>query len=711
MKRNFYTFIFALVLSTAAVFSQSHLPGEYVPNEIMVMLEPGNTIDDLVKDLNDDGLVGQYRMKEQLSKRYRIYLLEHDAILGDSKNLVYDINKMDQVALAQLNHYIEERIAPNDPSYATQQWNMNNTGGGGGVADADIDAPEAWNITTGGVTADGDTIVVAVVDGRAERTHSDLNMWRNYAEIGASGGTAAPNGVDDDGNGYIDDFYGWNAVGNNNTMTGTYNAHATHCSGVVGARGNNSTGVTGVNWNVKVMSVRGSSGTESVVVLAYDYVASLRELYNNTNGSSGAFVVATSNSFGVDNGSAASYPIWCAMYDTMGVLGVLSAGAGPNNNVNVDVVGDIPTTCPSNYMIAVTNTTNTDARNGSCGYGPINTDIGAPGTNIYSCNTGNGYTTMTGTSMATPHVAGAVGLYWSGACLPMINDYKLSPGVLALQMRTYLLTGVDSISSMAATVSSMGRLNLYKGLLKVQTYNCGGLPPTATFSSNDQSICAGTSITYTDASTNAPSAWNWSFPGGSPSSSTSQNQTVTYNTGGVYNAQLIATNGNGSDTILFTNYITVNANPAIPTIVDNVGTLESSYTGSGNQWYLNGNPIGGATNDTYTPTQGGSYTVIYTDGNGCISSSSAPTISTLGLEDITISFSIYPNPASEKLTIDAGAVVKATIKIMDLSGRVVINTKMNQSLHQIDVSTLADGVYMIKVEYGNKSVTKKIIKH
>lgn len=705
MKRNFYTFIFALVLTTTAVFSQAHLPGEYVPNEIMVMLEPGNSIDDLVKDLNDDGLVGQYRIKQQVSKRYRIYLLEHDAVLGDSKNLVYDINKMDQVAIAQLNHYVQERLVPNDANYAGQQWNMNNTGQTGGTVDADIDAPEAWNTTTGGLTADGDTIVVAVVDGGVQETHPDLvaNMWRNYAEI------AGTPGVDDDGNGYIDDVEGWDASGNDAVVPS--NSHATHCAGIVGAQGNNSTGVVGVNWNVKILNVRGSSGTESVVVLAYDYVASLRELYNNTNGASGAFVVVTSNSFGVDFGQASSYPIWCAMYDTMGVLGVLSAGAGPNQNTNIDTQGDIPTTCPSNYMIAVTNTNDVDQKVTSAGYGPINMDIGAPGQNINSTYTTSTYNTISGTSMATPHVAGAVGLYWSAACLQFIQDYKATPGPMALQMKNFLLTGVDSTSSMATTTYSHGRLNLNKGIARVETYNCGGLPPTAGFSSNDQSICAGTSITYTDASTNSPSAWTWSFPGGSPSSSTSQNQTVTYNTGGVYNAQLIATNGNGSDTILFTNYITVNANPTTPTIVDNAGTLESSYTGSGNQWYLNGNPIGGATNDTYTPTQGGSYTVIYTDGNGCISSSSAPTISTVGIEEVTISFSIYPNPASEKLTIDAGAVVKATIKIMDLSGRMVISTKMNQSLHQIDVSTLADGVYMIKVEYGNKSVTKKIIKH
>lgn len=698
-------FLLVSLFFALSSFLFSQTPGDYIPNEVMVMLKPGNKVESLLNDLNSQGLLGEFRLKQVISNRYRIFLIEHDAVLGDSKKLVYDINKNEYVALAQLNHYIEERATPNDANYAAQQWNMNNVAQTGGTTDADVDAPEAWDITTGGLTADGDTIVVAVVDGGVQETHPDLaqNMWRNWAEINGTPG------VDDDGNGYIDDIEGWDAVGNDNNVPN--NAHGTHCAGIIGARGNNSIGVAGVNWNVKILNVRGSSGTESVVVLAYDYICSLRELYNNTNGASGAFVVATSNSFGINYGMPASYPIWCAMYDTLGSLGILSAGAGPNGDINIDTQGDIPTTCPSNYMIAVTNTNSNDLKVTSAGYGPIHMDIGAPGQSINSTYTTSSYNTISGTSMATPHVAGAVGLYFSAACLEFIEDYNANPGLMAQQMKTWLLTGVDSISSMAGITYSQGRLNLYKGILRVQTYNCAGLPPTASFTANDQNICEGTTINYTDASTNSPASWNWSFPGGSPTSSILQNPTVTYNTAGTYNAQLIVSNGDGSDTILFSNYITVNTNPSSPTIVDNAGTLESSYTGSGNQWYLNGSPIGGATNDNYTPTQGGLYTVVYTDANGCTSTSAA-FISTVGLEeDVQINFSIYPNPVSEKLTIDAAAVVKAGIQLMDLSGRLVMNTKMNQSQLVLDLSGLADGVYMIKINYGGKTITRKIVKY
>lgn len=702
MKRLLLSFLFLAVVSNTSLFSQA--PGDYIPNQIMVMLEPGNTIDDVLAELNGHGLVGQFRMKQVLSNRYKIYLLEHDAILGDSKKLIYDINTSDKVAIAQLNHYIEERVVPNDPNYAGNQWNMNNIGQTGGITDADIDAPEAWNIATGGVTADGDTIVVAVVDGGVQETHPDLaaNMWKNYAEL------AGTPGVDDDGNGYIDDVEGWDASGNDNVVPS--NGHATHCAGIVGAIGNNSTGVVGVNWNVKILNVRGSSGTESVVVLAYDYICSLRQLYNTSNGTLGAFVVATSNSFGVNYGQPIDYPIWCAMYDTMGVLGILSAGAGPNLNLNIDIDGDIPTTCPSNYMVAVTNTDANDAKANAAGYGTVHMDIGAPGTQINSTYTTSSYNTISGTSMATPHVAGAIGLYYSAACLEFIEDYKSNSGILAQQMKTYLLTGVDSISSMATTTYSQGRLNIYKGILKVQTYNCLALPPVAGFSSNDQSICVGTTINYTDGSSNTPTAWAWSFPGGTPPSSSSQNPSITYSTAGLYNAQLIASNSDGADTILFSNYITVYNSPANPTIIDNAGTLESSYLGAGNQWYNGGGLIPGATNDSYLPTNGGTYYVVYTDANGC-TSTSAMIVSTIGIEDYNFSFSIYPNPTTEKLTIDAGVLVKANVKLMDLSGRVVMTSKMNQSLLQLDLGQLSDGVYMIKIEYGEKSITKKVIKH
>ena len=177
------------------------------------------------------------------------------------------------------------------------------------------------------------------------------------------------------------------------------------------------------------------------MVEAYGYVLEQRTRYNQSNGLHGAFVVSTNSSFGVDYGQPASYPLWCAMYDSMGVQGILSAAATANLNINIDVQGDIPTACPSNYLLAVTNTTRNDVRNSGAAYGLTTIDLGAPGTDVYSTFPGNTYGNLTGTSMATPHVAGAIGLMYAAACPTFIAACKTQPGPMALQIKQYLLGG------------------------------------------------------------------------------------------------------------------------------------------------------------------------------------------------------------------------------------------------------------------------------
>lgn len=974
--RLFFTLTLLLFFSSV-LFSQQE---SFVENELIVWLHGNKKVEAFVADLSQLYPNLDFQSKECLSADYNIWLISYQPGYISTLAMLDIIKKRAEVSLAQVNHYVYSRAIPNDASFP-QQWSLNNTGQTGGTSDADIDAVEAWNITTGGVTAQNDTIVVAVIDGGCQINHPDLqgNIFRNYQEIPG-------NGIDDDGNGYIDDVNGWNAVNNNGNVPS--DNHGTHVSGIIGARGNNSTGVSGVNWRVKILPVSGSSGTESVVVAAYSYVAKMRRLYNQTNGAKGAFVVSTNSSFGVDYGNPASYPIWCAFYDTLGAQGILSAVAGPNLNINVDTQGDIPSTCPSVFLIGVTNTTHTDTRNSSAGYGPINIDIGAPGTNIYNTVSGSTYSNLTGTSMATPHVAGAIGLLYSGACSQFISDYKQNPSGLALQMRTYLLTGVDSISSMQTTTSSKGRLNLHKSLLKLQSYVCnvnsppsatfnasnisgcpgltvtfnnntigqtdsirwyfpggtpststasnpsitynalgtydvtliaynsfgsdtetlnnyieinntstatifsedfeggnltgngwsiinpdglntwqiytvsgntpgskaagvnifnnqanastidglispsinlssytsvqldfehahrrrvtnirdslwvsvstdggsswtsllragedgtgsfatnsvltsnfsptsandwcfidnspgcfnlnlsaydgkpdvrirfevqnnGGnniyidnikmtgvcsiiaMPPVANFSANETEICEGHSTSFNDLSTNVPTSYQWSFPGGTPSSSTLLSPTITYNTPGIYNVSLQATNGAGSDIITLNNYIEVYANPMPPTINQIGNAFVSSYNGTGNQWYDNSGPIAGETDSIFTPSSGGVYWVVYTDEHGC-QSTSLQIISTLDMETSSNQdINLYPNPATDVLHISLTANIKQ-ITLIDISGRLIYNEyQIKDDSAVILLDALPSGMYIIKITTDENILNRTFIK-
>jgi len=399
-----------------------------------------------------------------------IWWVKYNSEENNDAEVRFRISKDPRVSIVQFNHQVTLRESfdefasqfanfPNDPMF-NQQWALHNTGQTGGAPDADIDAPEAWDIATGGVTVLGDSIVVAIVDGGCQLNHPDLNYWYNWNEI-------PNNSIDEDGNGYIDDFRGWNAY--NNTPNVPSNGHGTHVSGISGAKGNNNLGVSGINWNVKVMPIAGSSSSEATVVAAYAYALELRAQYNETNGALGAFVVATNSSFGVDYGQPANYPIWCAMYDSLGVQGILSCGATANLNINIDLMGDIPTACPSDYMVAVTNTTHNDVKNSGAAYGLTTIDLGAPGTSILSTYPTSNYSTLTGTSMATPTVTGAIALMYAAADASRISFYKSDLPAGTIMFRDVLFNGVDSISALWGITVTGGRLNVYNTVVEISS--------------------------------------------------------------------------------------------------------------------------------------------------------------------------------------------------------------------------------------------------
>jgi subtilisin family serine protease len=440
-----------LLVGMLSLATSAQAAKNYVEGEMIVRLENGispelfemSTLDAtgepniqivevLVPELN------LYKVK--VNNKFRV----QDALAPLSQNPM--------VKYATPNHKVTRRELPNDASFA-KQWSMVNAT----KPNADIKALEAWKLGTGGVDKNGNDIVVAVVDGGVDVKHPDLagNMWINKGEI-------AGNKKDDDGNGYIDDIYGWNAF--NSTGTLPTDSHATHVAGIIGATGNNGVHVAGVNWKVKIMSVNGSSGDTATVAKAYGYVAAQKKLWLDTKGARGANVVVTNSSFGVDYADckSAQYKAWNDLYEHMGSLGILSAAATANINLDVDLKGDVPTGCASDYIISVTNTDNVDAKNKDAGFGKKSIDLGAPGTKIFSTLPNNMIGELTGTSMATPHVAGAVALLHSLASKQFADLAVSQPANAALQLKALMLKSVDVITSLKDITVSGGRLNLQK---------------------------------------------------------------------------------------------------------------------------------------------------------------------------------------------------------------------------------------------------------
>lgn len=430
----------------------------YEKNQLLVQVGLEKSMEEIILPYQYiNGIPTGINVKKLVSRHNRIWLLNFNEEKISMEEMIRELNRDRNILTVQKNHIIRHRsTSPNDPSFA-QQWQYINSGVNGGLADADIDADLAWDFTTGGLTSTGDTIVVAIIDDGVDTNHADIkpNLWKNYHEIPG-------NGLDDDANGYVDDFNGWNDDSSNDDISGGGwfgGYHGTSVIGIVGAKGDNNIGVAGVNWNVKLMIVVGG-GNEAEAISAYSYVLENRKLYNETNGAKGAFVVSTNASWGIDGGQPAQAPLWCAMYDTLGKYGILNCGATANQNWDIDTKGDLPTACPSDYLIAVTNTKNNDVKETSAGYGIVTIDLGSPGTDTYTTSKGNSYGPFGGTSGATPHVTGTVGLLYSLPCDTFMAITKSFPDSAALLMRKFILGGVDTLNALQGITVTGGRLNM-----------------------------------------------------------------------------------------------------------------------------------------------------------------------------------------------------------------------------------------------------------
>lgn len=333
------------------------------------------------------------------------------------------------VLYAEPDYIVSTQAIPNDSRFA-ELWGMNNTGQTGGTADADIDAPEAWDVTTG-----TPAVRIAVIDTGIDRTHPDLaaNIWSNPGEI-------AGNGIDDDGNGYIDDIHGWDFYNEDNDPADDH-GHGTHVAGTIGGSGNNGQGVAGVCWNVSLIGLKflGSSGfgTTSDATEATLYATRIGVKLSSNSWGGGTYTQALKDA--IDAADAA------------GILFVVAAGNAGSNN---DAVIQYPSGYTSANIIAVAATDRSDALASFSSYGATTVDLAAPGVDILSSVPGATYAIKSGTSMATPHVAGACALLWS---------YR--PALTHREVKAIILSSVDPIPAMAGKAISNGRLNVYRALV------------------------------------------------------------------------------------------------------------------------------------------------------------------------------------------------------------------------------------------------------
>jgi hypothetical protein len=249
-------------------------------------------------------------------------------------------------------------------------------------------------------------------------------------------------------------------------------------------------------------------------------------------------------------------------------------------------------------------------------------------------------------------------------------------------------------------------------LIRLSTYGRGVwesyinlYPPKANYKASDSTVCAGTSVTFTDNSTNTPTSWSWTFAGGSPATSILQNPTVLYAAAGTYSVTLTSTNSAGSDILTKTSYITVYPKPTA-TVSFNGSLFTAGGTTGTYQWYMNGNPISGATGPTYTPTQNGSYHVIITDANGCPAASSFYALTNLGIKGLGNSdaVKVYPNPSTGIVNFSAlnlkskKVIVSIYTTTGSLAFRQVVDVKNDTLNASCNLSELAKGTYEIRLQ-------------
>lgn len=410
---------------------------EFVPGEVIVKFKPGVT--DLKRNTALSSVDGKINKKIVTASMKKAGDNEGITLVNTPKSVgeaVAALKNSPDIEFAEPNYYYYHDATSNDTYYTNGSlWGMY----GDATTPANqygCQAGEAWAAGHTGLT----TVLVGEIDEGIMFTHTDLagQIWTNPYD--------AADGVDNDGNGYIDDIHGWDFDGNNNTIyDGPADDHGSHVAGTIGAKGGNALGVVGVCWNIQIISGKflgKKGGTTTNAILALDYFTDLKSRH-------GLNIVATNNSWG---GGAFSQALQDAI-ERSNQANILFVAAASNEGSNNDVTPSYPSCYPNANVISVASITSTGTLSSFSNYGLTTVDLGAPGSAIYSTIPSRqgtpSYASYSGTSMATPHVTGGVALYAA-----------YHPGSTAAAIKAAILASVVPTASLSGKCATGGRLNV-----------------------------------------------------------------------------------------------------------------------------------------------------------------------------------------------------------------------------------------------------------
>ncbi|KKO50462.1 peptidase S8 [Arsukibacterium sp. MJ3] len=459
-KQKIIALAVAAALSSGTAFANAK--ATQADDSILVMFKPGVSKQERVSTIKRSGA-----SLRQLDAQGRDIKMRHiaDGRIAKIKvpkgvnrdYLIKQLTLNPTIEIAEPNYLVKALVAPfaipGDPRFG-EMWGLNNTGQNGGTAGADISAIEAWNTTTG-----SREVIIGVIDSGMDYNHPDLipNRWEN------------------DGS-YPGHPYGYSTLNAANDPMDS-DSHGTHVAGTIGAAGDNGIGIVGVSWNVTLLPCQflgPTGGSTAGAIECIDYYTDLKTNY-------GVNIKATNNSWG---GGGFSGTLRAAI-QSAGDAGILFIAASGNDGADADVSPMYPAGYDLDVIVSVASTDRNDNlsvfSSGASNFGATTVDLGAPGSAILSTIPGNGYAAYSGTSMASPHVAGAAALLWS-----------INPDITPLEMKAILMDSGDELLSLAGKTVSGKRLNLVNALAEAD--------PTPSFrlsmSPGNQQIVAGANAEY-----------------------------------------------------------------------------------------------------------------------------------------------------------------------------------------------------------------------